>query len=280
MALRLIDMMIFKLLARIHRTIRLLDRFVAMPWLTQVGACWSRRSAGFSWSLVERAVDPLVSCGLGTDRDGAQPRPWYRHPRRTGSAWATAATLRRTLFCVPRRLVRSARRSHLRLPPAGPGGGLPHRADPHHRYPRRGGVGHEPPRRQVCQPGGLQLGDGLPNDGVPAVVGLDLDEFAGPVGDKGVVVPRGEQRQLRPRGRANAANNKAHIDRVAAAGEAAILVSATSAPDTSGVDSQYGIGCQAASGMASIAARILRFCRAVTENRTSSLRAVDSTARE
>jgi hypothetical protein len=29
---------------------------------------------------------------------------------------ATAATLRRTLFCVPGRLVRSARRWHLRLP--------------------------------------------------------------------------------------------------------------------------------------------------------------------
>ena len=33
---------------------------------------------------------------------------------------ATAATLRRTLFCVPGRLVRSARRSHLRLPTGWP----------------------------------------------------------------------------------------------------------------------------------------------------------------
>lgn len=33
----------------------------------------------------------------------------------------TAATLRRTLFCVPGRLVRSARRLHLRLPTGGPG---------------------------------------------------------------------------------------------------------------------------------------------------------------
>jgi hypothetical protein len=44
------------------------------------------------------------------------------------------------------------------------------------------------------------------------------------------------------------------------------LVSATSAPQTSGVDSQYGIGVQAASGMASIAARIFLFWPTVTEN--------------
>jgi hypothetical protein len=46
------------------------------------------------------------------------------------------------------------------------------------------------------------------------------------------------------------------------------------------VDSQYGIGVHADWGIASIAARILVSCRTVTENRTSSLRAVVSTALE
>jgi hypothetical protein len=57
-------------------------------------------------------------------------------------------------------------------------------------------VADEPTRGQVSQAGRLQLGDGLLDDGVAAVVGLDLDQLAGPVGDEGVVVPRGEQRQL------------------------------------------------------------------------------------
>jgi hypothetical protein len=38
------------------------------------------------------------------------------------------------------------------------------------------------------------------------------------------------------------------------------------------VDSQYGIGVHADSGIAAIAARIFLSCRAVTENRTSNLR--------
>jgi hypothetical protein len=46
------------------------------------------------------------------------------------------------------------------------------------------------------------------------------------------------------------------------------------------VDSQYGIGFNAESGIAAIAARILLSCRAVTENRTPNARAVVSTARE
>jgi hypothetical protein len=57
------------------------------------------------------------------------------------------------------------------------------------------------------------------------------------------------------------------------------LVSATSAPETSGDESQCGIGAQASSSMASIAARIFLSCRAVTENFTPSLTAVPSTAR-
>ena len=57
------------------------------------------------------------------------------------------------------------------------------------------------------------------------------------------------------------------------------MVSATSAPETSGEESQYGIGCHAASSMDSIAARIFLSWRAVTENSTPNLTAVPSTAR-
>jgi hypothetical protein len=57
-------------------------------------------------------------------------------------------------------------------------------------------------------------------------------------------------------------------------------VSATSAPETSGVESQYGIGVHASSGIASIAALIRLSWRAVIENRTPNLRAVASMARE
>jgi len=53
-----------------------------------------------------------------------------------------------------------------------------------------------------------------------------------------------------------------------------------SAPETSGVLSQYGIGCHADSSIASIATRIRLSCRAVIENRTSNLAAVASIALE
>ncbi len=53
-----------------------------------------------------------------------------------------------------------------------------------------------------------------------------------------------------------------------------------SAPETSGVLSQYGIECYASSVICSIAARIRLSCRAVTENRTSNFAAVCSTALE
>ena len=46
------------------------------------------------------------------------------------------------------------------------------------------------------------------------------------------------------------------------------------------MDSQYGIGTQASSGIASIAARTRLSWRAVIENRTSNFRAVLSMARE
>lgn len=47
-----------------------------------------------------------------------------------------------------------------------------------------------------------------------------------------------------------------------------------------GVDDQYGIGLQASSAMAAMAALILGSCRTVIEKRTSSVRAVSSTACE
>ena len=53
-----------------------------------------------------------------------------------------------------------------------------------------------------------------------------------------------------------------------------------SAPDTSGVLSQYGIGCHADSGIASIAARTRLSCLAVMEKRTSNFAAVARTLLE
>jgi hypothetical protein len=51
-------------------------------------------------------------------------------------------------------------------------------------------------------------------------------------------------------------------------------VSAMSAPETSGVLSQYGIGCHAWSSIASIAARTRLSYRAVMEHRTLNFAAV------
>jgi hypothetical protein len=44
----------------------------------------------------------------------------------------------------------------------------------HHGQREPGSVGHEVARQQVRQPGALELGDGLLDDGVPAVVGFAL----------------------------------------------------------------------------------------------------------
>jgi hypothetical protein len=57
--------------------------------------------------------------------------------------------------------------------------------------------------------GGLELGDDLLDHGVPPVLGLDLDQRQVPVGDEGVVVPGGEQRQLGARvGRTRRTTNR------------------------------------------------------------------------
>jgi len=74
-----------------------------------------------------------------------------------------------------------------------------------HRFPTRG---------QVRQPSALELGDGLLNDGVPAVVGLSHRQ--GSVGNERVVVPGREQRQLRAWGRADPAHHQADLPGVLA----------------------------------------------------------------
>ncbi len=54
-----------------------------------------------------------------------------------------------------------------------------------------GGVGgHELAGGQVRQAGTLELGDGLLDDRVPPVVGLDFRQWQVPVGDERVIVPR------------------------------------------------------------------------------------------
>ncbi len=53
-----------------------------------------------------------------------------------------------------------------------------------------GGAGHEVPGRQVRKPGALELGDGLLDNGVAAVVGLQLGERQGPIGDESRGSPR------------------------------------------------------------------------------------------
>ncbi len=52
----------------------------------------------------------------------------------------------------------------------------------HDRECEPGGVGHELPGGQVREAGGLELGDPLLHHRVPAVVGLDLEDVAGPKG--------------------------------------------------------------------------------------------------
>jgi hypothetical protein len=135
----------------------------------------------------------------------------------------------------------------------------------------------------VRQSGALELGDALLDDGVPAMVGFDLGHVAVAVGNRRVLVPGGEQQELtagdgwcgtpRTTRRTWLACRRSLANTVNA-------VSAMSAPETSGVLNQYGIGCQAASSIASIAARIRLSCRAVMEKRTSDFAAVASTALE
>jgi hypothetical protein len=130
----------------------------------------------------------------------------------------------------------------------------------------------------VRQAGALELGDGLLDDRVPPVVGLYLAQRQVSVGDERVLVPRGEQRQLRPRCRSDAAHDQADLPGVAlVAGEHGERGLGKSAPETCGVESQYGIGCHASSPIGSIAARTRLSCRAVMENPTSNFAAVART---
>jgi hypothetical protein len=130
----------------------------------------------------------------------------------------------------------------------------------------------------VRQAGRLQLGDGLLDHGVPAVAGLDLGQRQVSVGDEGVEVPGGEQRQLRTRRGPDAAHDQPDGQRLPGAGEADPGGLGDVGAGISGVLSQYGIGVQVSSSIAAIAARIRRLCRTFTENRTSNFLAVSSTA--
>lgn len=86
----------------------------------------------------------------------------------------------------------------------------------HHGQRQPGGVCHELARRQVGESGALELGDPLLDDRVAAVVGLDLTDVSGPVGDERVVVLGREQRQLAAGSRPDPAHDKAHRDGVLA----------------------------------------------------------------
>ena len=60
----------------------------------------------------------------------------------------------------------------------------------HHGHSQPGRVGHELPRREVREPGALELGDPLLDHCVSAVVGLDLGEVAGAEGGRTRGSPR------------------------------------------------------------------------------------------
>ncbi len=100
--------------------------------------------------------------------------------------------------------------------------------------------------------------------GVTAMVGLELEQLARAVGDEGMEVVQGQQGELGTRRRADAADDEPDRDRVALVGERGVRVSATSAPPAS----QYGIGVQASSGIASMRRRVAGLWRMVMEKRT------------
>jgi hypothetical protein len=108
-------------------------------------------------------------------------------------------------------------------------------------------------------------------------VGLEIEELPFPVGDERAVVPGGEQRELAAGGGTYSPDDQPDGHRVLAAERGVVGLGDVGA-ETSGVESQYGIGCHAASSMASMAARIFLSCRTVTENATLNFTAVSSTA--
>src|SRR5450759_1239861 len=60
----------------------------------------------------------------------------------------------------------------------------------------------------------FQVPDRVLDLGMAAMVGLELEHRADPVGDEGVVVVEGEERELRTRCRPDAAHDQAHRDRI------------------------------------------------------------------
>src|ERR1039458_6268754 len=74
------------------------------------------------------------------------------------------------------------------------------------------GIGTEATRGQVVETDAvLQVSDHVLDDGVPAVVGLELDHVAFSVGDEGVVVVGGEQGQLAAGGGLYAADDESYL---------------------------------------------------------------------
>ena len=67
----------------------------------------------------------------------------------------------------------------------------------HHLHRQPGSVGGEAPRREMVQSDAvLEVSDGVLDLGVAAMVGLQIQGVAVPVGDEGVVAAGGKQRQL------------------------------------------------------------------------------------
>jgi hypothetical protein len=134
----------------------------------------------------------------------------------------------------------------------------------------------------MLQAGALEFGDALLDDGVPAVVGLDLKHVAFSLGDERVVVPGSEQRQLRARRRPDPAHDQPDL---------------TGVPGVAGEDGERRLGDVGAGCLrrgqpvrdrlpGSVGDRVDRTrapacpAGAVTENRRSNFAAVASTGLE
>ena len=81
----------------------------------------------------------------------------------------------------------------------------------HHLHRQPGAVGWEAPRGEMVEPHAvLEVSDGVLDLGVAAMVGLQIQGVAVPVGDEGVVAAGGKQRQLGAGGGFHPADDEAH----------------------------------------------------------------------
>jgi len=116
----------------------------------------------------------------------------------------------------------------------------------------------------VREPGGLELGDGLLNYGVTAVVGLQFEHAPARSVTMAVVVPGGEQCQLRPGRRADPAYHQPHLHCVRGPGERCVgHLGDLRAGDLRGGEPERD-RVQSCSPIAAIAARIVKV-RAMSE---------------